>query len=370
MMRYLSTVLAIVLLLAPGSLAFANTASGGHSELGPRPPVIPVSAFSDRADMKDALLSPEGDMLAFVVRTSRSSKLLVADTENFSAIASLDLTSGATLNWIRWAGNKRIILSFTQAPKGGRSVGRFTRLMVYDLETGRFEATWTPMKAKDGDDVIFIDPLGSYLLLSASDSSYGAPDVWQVPLDEGDQNIGTKLVSAQSGIGSWYADDAGVVRIGVARQARGIEYHVYYRGATTSKFRRVESISARDRDGIDKWDVLGLVAGSDEGYAIVEDTEGEATLHRMNFSTGVLGAKVFSGSWKDLHSVYIRNGELVGVEYLTDELTAHWFDKELEQLQIQLTQALASGSVRILDEANNQSKFLVLQGSSSDPGAL
>ena len=119
--------------------------------------------------------------------------------------------------------------------------GQATRLACFEL--GSDAATFIGLSDASllGDDVLFIDPDGEYLLLSLKKSYFAPPNVYRFSLKG---NHSSLAVRALDGVYDWYADDKGVVRAGIGHGNDG--WFFAYRPSADVEFRKV----ARGEDKI------------------------------------------------------------------------------------------------------------------------
>lgn len=348
--------------IAQGEVASQETANAGIPE------EIPVEAFSGQNELSSAQLSESGNRFAFASTLDGKGIILVVDADTQEPITRIDVGKIDDFNWFRWAGDDRILISMTP---GTADDEKWTRsvLMAFDIPTKKFNYIGFKRQGFEGDDLLYVDPAGQYVLLSVSQSIFEYPEVWRFPLDESSPDKPERVQRESREVQEWWADNAGVVRLGMSWNARGTT-NIYYRSNGTESFRRIVKLSGDDEDGMDAWDVMGIYAGRDIGYAMVDEDDGRTVLREIDYSTGTLGKVVYDNPDWSVDSAFFRRGEgPIGASYTDDEPRMVWLDPEMAKVQSALDKALPGSRVRILDRAG-MDRMLVLQTGPADPGAL
>ncbi|MEO9462648.1 MAG: alpha/beta fold hydrolase [Marinomonas sp.] len=337
-----------------------------------RPGLIPTSAFAGRAQFTDAKLSPDGSKFAFRQQFGKVSAIVVVDADNRDIIAQFIPKGFGDLMWFRWAGNEQILFS-----NGRYSVtigaykiyaGRRTRMRVFDLKDETMRDIKLEKQGAVGDDVLFVDPHGRYIVWAAAEDSFNEPDVWRFPLDGSGQEKAVMVQKRLRKVDDWWADDTGTVRLGVGYTSGG-SVIVYYRPDGKSKFERVTKMK-KGSDQLKQWNANGIFAGSDEGFALVEGENGRSQLHRFNYATSEPAELIYANPEWDVDAVAMDpTGKPVGVSFTDDKIKAVWFDETLAKEQRNLEAALGAGDVSIISFAG-YGRMLVYHSSAGDPGAL
>lgn len=324
---------------------------------------ISTADLSKLPDFADVQLSPDGQRIVFRGR---------ANGRNIIAYRHVDETKKSyfmvpeksEVNWIRWAGNDRIVMSVVQtAELFMRQEGRATFLVVHDLGTAATSIVRRRGDETGGDDVLFIDPGGEYLLLSLQKTAYDYPSVFRVSLADGKMR---EVVRPRNPIWTWIADDAGIVRIGIGWQDGKIRF--YYRRTAIEGFAPIGAVRLGDEDAL--FDIVRVVSGSDDGYVISDDKSGRQALYRFNYRTREIGDLVFGDDRYDINDFWLnRDGSaLEGLSYVDDRERVVWFDADTEKLQSRIDKALAGQHARLVSRSADGSRILVLGTAANDPG--
>ena len=119
------------------------------------------------------------------------------------------------------------------------------RVVSYDLETGN--SVRLGSAGGIADEVIFVDPAGRHVLLSTQTSLTATPSVHRIDLATG---ASVEVQRSQRGVWNWFADQEGMVRVGVDYGQR--RTRIYYRDAAGGALRLVEDRqSVRDESIFD-----------------------------------------------------------------------------------------------------------------------
>jgi dipeptidyl aminopeptidase/acylaminoacyl peptidase len=331
------------------------------------PALIPTSAFAARSPFTgQPQLSPDGKRLAFSLEEDEKVWLGIVDIDRGVLMRKIPLEKDQLLRWFRWAGNDQLMLSLVVPINSLWAEGRVARLFVADLATGQSHYVGPGGgQGLEGDDVLYTDPAGEFVLLSLQPQLYVEPEVWRFRLDGTDTN-GEK-VAAQRRIIRWIADNAGVVRVGLEVENRKIK--VWYRKDPGERLRVIARVRRDDEDDKDEiWDVAQIVAGSDEGLVFEPAESGRLALRRFNYATRELGEVVYENAEWDLSAVELgEDGQPEAVQFTDDQDRVFWFDPELERLQSRLQRTLGPNA-SIVDRARDGSRLLVSTEGASDPG--
>ena len=140
-----------------------------YSAHGPgeaRPQEIPASNFAKRSEFSFTRLSPDGRAIALHVDTRLGKFLAVLDASDHSLQRRYTLNESDDVEWIRWAGNTKLLVSLSKPGDWFGEEAGFTRLLLIDMSAGTVELLGNDEPVIEGDDVIFVAEDGSYALVS------------------------------------------------------------------------------------------------------------------------------------------------------------------------------------------------------------
>jgi dipeptidyl aminopeptidase/acylaminoacyl peptidase len=353
---------AILALAVPSAAA----AQANASLPAGRPAPIATSAFAARSPYNSVpQISPDGSRLVYSTAGADHETITVIDIDSVRAIRRLPLDPGQELQWIQWAGDKRLLLSVSLPTSIYGYDFRITRLFVVQLDTGGTTYVGTKTQGLYGDNVIYLDPAGEFALLSLQRDLLSEPQVWRFRLDGTD--VKGEQIERKSGVWEWIADDKGVVRVGLGIESTVLK--VWYRKTEQEPFHVIARIG-RDDDKEELWDVVRVIAGSDEGLVLEPGKSGHLALRRFNMATREVGDILYENADWDLDSVDLdETGQPLAIHFTDDRERVVWLKPELADLQEKLEKALGKDQVRIVQRSRNGARMLVSSGDASDPGA-
>jgi dipeptidyl aminopeptidase/acylaminoacyl peptidase len=353
---------------ASGAGALAQEQAVPPAKTG-TPPIIPSSLFAARSPFSGALLSPDGKRIAVSVEADGKDSILVLDAATKEPITRM--TEGNDefeLEWFRWAGNDRILISTSGTTVVYGEEFRYTRLMVSDLVARTTTYVGLPQEGLMGDDVLYVAPDGSYVVLALQQSAVDEPEVRRFPLDGTKNNV--KLVDRRSNVWDWDADDKGVVRVGYYVQDD--EVSVLYRKSATDDFKVIARFSGnKDADRVQLYSALKIMGDTDDGLTLAKGPSGKIALRHVNLTTGQLGEVIYENRDADVTDFTVdATGRPVAAFYTDDRDRIAWLDPKMAEVQRKLENALAGQDLWIMSRAKDNSRMLVSAGAANDPGAF
>ena len=312
-------------------------------------------------------LSPDGKLIAAYVTTNGQKLFGIFDPANGQTKI---LNPGETLdlNWFRWAGSNRVLISVGKTVPWDGDDAWQTRLIAYDYPSGMQRFIGGKTEGLTGDDVLWTDPEGKSILLAFQQTIYDYPSVSSVDLAT---NKAKQIVNARDGVWDWYADDKGAVRAGF--EYGDNSWKMIYRAKDGDGFRTV--VKASNTDDEAGFDAFRIYQGSDEGYRVMlNETTGRYALWRFNFATRKRGDLVFEAPGVDIDDfdTQLDGANLYAAWYTDDRPRAHWFDADLGNLQVQIDKAVSAAvgdrAATIVSYSRDRSRMLIHLGGSNDPG--
>lgn len=354
---------AFIAVLSPASAQEAKPAAASE-----KPPRYPAKAFAGNDTIRSATLSPNGKRIAFTTTKDKMLILVVADPMTRQSQFVFKFDGKQELKWFRWAGNDKVLMSLSNtAIMDGEEV-RYTRLIVSNVLTAKTDFIGRSGMGVVGDDVLYIDPDGSRILLALQETIYEYPSVWTFPLDETARKAGREIQKPIDGAWDWYADDKGNVRMAFVYTSGAVK--VLYRAKPEDKLR--ETVKMTSKDWEQKWwDAMRIFAGSDTGYVIERNLENRAVVVSADYASRTTGDTVYAQPGSDITDFDLdENNKLKAVYYTDDADRITWIDPRMKLIQRSLNKALPGSEVTLGSRARDNSRMLVWQSSPGDPGAL
>jgi len=327
------------------------------------PRLISTADFAKDPLVVGPVLSPDGNRMLGRFMINGEERIGIHSFDG-TPLRLIKVPPKQDLKWYRWAGNGRILLSFARTVPYLEDEAVMTRLMAYDLETRAGIFLGAKTQGLEGDDLLYVDPTGSWALLSFQKTIFDYPSVSRVDLAT---NKIVEVVAARPDVWEWYADRDGVVRMGHGFTDRS--WSTVYRSTAAEKFRRLGSTRYDDADG--SYDIVRIVQGSDEGYVLSNKETGRYALYRFNFATKQLGERIFASATNDVSDFETsEDGKTIRSVRLTEDRDrVVWFDTRLKTVQADLDAAVKTNANWVVSTSRDNATMLVWSGSSSNPGS-
>lgn len=332
-----------------------------------RPPKIPASAFTGGQSISRPRLSPDGKRMAFTILQNGQKLLVVSDPVNKQGQWRLNVSGKTELNWFRFAGSDRLLFSVSGTSKLDGEDVRFYRLYVVDIPSRSMSYVGRKEEGILGDDVLYTDPDGQYVLLALQTDIYSYPSIWRFPLDGTATKNGKQVQAPIDGVWDWYADDVGVVRMGVEY---GEGYRkIRYRTKPEDPLKVIATLTKKDNENT-FYDTIRIITGSDEGYMIQTGLLGETRLVKFNYATRQVGEVIYQKAGQNLTDFSFGRDNKPAAVYFTDETDRIvWLDPKMNKIQGALNKALDEPDVSITSRSKDDTRMLIWAGGDNDAGA-
>jgi len=355
--------LALGAALACASGGAAQTAAPDAAKTQAVPAEIPSATFTKRSTLRGPLLSPDG--LKLLARTSSGGREAVTIFTLVSGVYdSIASPEKGEIAWYRWAGPGRILISIASTVPYFDDEARMTRLIAYDLTTQKANFLGRKNQGLEGDDVLYVDPAGVYLLMQIQKTIYDWPSVYRVEIATGAM---VEIVKQTPPVWEWFADSTGTVRAGIG--FLDTSWVLMYRAAATDKFRKIGK--ARYDDEQASFDLLRFNRESDDGYVLSNQKTGRYALYKYNFAKRELGDLVYENPEYDLSDVDLNaDGTAVeSIRFVDDRDRVVWFDPELKKHQTDIDAAIGDRQSRLVNRSADGKRMLLWLGAPNDPGS-
>src|SRR5690606_32848164 len=325
---------------------------------------ISVEDFGALPFMVRPRISPDGRRLLARAYVKGELRLAVVDLNDSTKSTTIPIPEKRDLLWYRWAGNDRLLISVGLSSRLFGSEIYVTRLVMVDLTNEQAHFIGKRSAGIQGDDVIYLDPDGKWLLLSMQQTIYDYPSVWHVDLDTVKLK---KVVPSQPSVWQWFADSSGVVRTGIGRTKN--RRWVLYRKDGDSRFERIVNVKASDKEASGEIDNIVLVSGSDQGYLVSNARTGRFGLYRYHVAQDEIGETVFEHPTVDIDYIDIADdGSIRAIHYVDDRRRIEWLDPELKVIQEQIDNAIPDRMNWIISRSRDHERMIVWTSTASDPG--
>jgi dipeptidyl aminopeptidase/acylaminoacyl peptidase len=331
----------------------------------------PSSLFAAPRQLISPKLSPDGSKLAFRENTSGIKFFNIVNIETGKETKIFE-PSKSTIDWFRWAGNETIIVKAVSNQTINNYEIKIDILFKFNLNDSAFSAVGKEYSWVKADNVIFIDQKGEYILytLNSITSPVWKPDVFKINLSD---NKTKKILDSENDIEKWITDDAGIVRMGIARHDSGSD--IYYRRLESEKFKLVGRLrEGGKREGVKNSliDIGPITTGSDDGFVLSNKETGRFALHKFNYLTLQIGEKIFDHPENDVtdFSLNVGGSKLESARYTDSRDRIAWFDEQKKIRQSRLEAALPGQEVWMHEPTRDGKKMVVYATSATDPGSF
>ena len=322
-----------------------------------------MDALAALPELSSPTLSPDGHRIAARVTIQGQSRIAVWDLRNRAAAPRMLSHQNYELRWLRWAGPDRLLV-------GVQTTGVYdglrlpvSRVIAMDTSRGSIWSVHMLNAGRGfiGDNVIFVERGGSYVLISSQPTLDQYPAVYRVDLATGESR---QVQSPRSGVWSWFADADGVVRLGIDYGERRVRF--YYRNAAEEELRRIDTRHYPQEDSM--IDAVRF-AGTDRSVIVTNAVTGRFAVYNYDFATDTRGDAIFQHPTADVSAVDVApDGTVRGVAYEDDRPRVHWIDPESRRLQATLDRALPNKLNMVVGRSADDQRLLVWSSAADDPG--
>lgn len=352
------------------SAAFAQTDPAAPSAASVETSIQPGNAAAYDAAVFARLplingpkISPNGERILFSTQSGGKTVVAFRGVTD-STLHPIVLPDRLDLNWYRWASDNRILISVSQTVRWFDSDARRSYLLSVDTATLKPIFVGRDSQGLEGDDLLYVDPSGDWALLSIQRTPYDYPSVFKAYLDTGKVS---EIQQPSHNIWEWYADNRGVVRMGITFAAKS--WTLYYRPTADGDFKKLATIKHDDENRSGLIEAIRVISGSDEGYALSVADNGRYALHRYNYVTQTVGELVYGNAEHDVTDFDLADdGSLSAVYYADERPRVHWFDPVQQQVQEAIDKALGSKHGSLVSRSRDGKVKIIHVGGSNDPG--
>lgn len=336
---------------------------------------LPVSAFASLPDVKGMKLSPNGKLIASMVNSN-------AEDLAGTVVSILNVETGEkvypvytdnekfVLNWIRWASDKKLLMSARYPAIRYGLPTTETRLLMVDMET--FESgsvirtsyirgmDWIPQFQDNIIDILPNDE--DSILLALSDDRPTSSNVYSFNLETRRR---TEISRNRGKAIDWITDRQNNLRVGIDFDET--TYTVIHRPVGEKKWATLWKFEAFSLDQV--WPL-----GFDEDSNILfvrAYHQDKLAIFKVDLSNLVLERElIYSDPNYDVDGSLIYsnlNNKVVGITYSSEGGFTFWEDS-YKGLQEGLNKVLPDTENVIVDFSKDEQRYLLLTTSDTNPG--
>lgn len=330
------------------------------------PDLIPTEHFAGRTAFREFEMSPDGSELAIQFEADNQTNVVILDTASRESSIRFRLDKGQALDWFKWAGDDKLLMSISSPGWFYGFPVRVNRLFVRNIRNDEFFMLDVDDRIIWGGDLVHLDDDGEFALISVQKSMRKTPSVYRYELKP--EGAVERIVKPKTGVWQWHADDSGVVRLGMGWRNKRLR--VYYRADEESKFDLIGKLKAGD-DTSRFWSVVQIVSGSDQGYVLEEGENGRVGVRLFDYTTGTATDTFYENPDWDVEELWLNDdGSPLAALYTDDRDQIVWFDERDAKEYLNLKDALKQEVVHVISRSRDGSRSLIWGGSEADPGAL
>jgi dipeptidyl aminopeptidase/acylaminoacyl peptidase len=321
--------------------------------------------MGQRPALTKARLSPDGKRVAGSALIDGKPFLTVLDVDApKERIRNIAVPEKLTVEWVRWAGNDRLLVSFSLVGEWLGEERRATRLASMDLTTGKSVFIGLRDQSLDGDDIVHVDDDGEHLILSTQATPQEYPSVYRFNLTTGRSK---PMLKPRPEVWEYVADSDGVVRAGIRYTDAGWSMLYRSNGDETFRSRYQEPKPGSGERPIGNFVIL---PGSDIGYVLSTDDAGRFAVYRYDFVKDEFGEKLFAAKQNDIDDYAVDDaGALEAVFYTDDRARSVWLNPDMQKLQARIDRALPGMINQVVSRSADRSRMLIFSHSATDRGA-
>ena len=323
---------------------------------------LPVEAYAERPFLSSPLLSPDGTRIAGRV-TSGEREMIGVWRLSDSRDAEPQAVRVANIESFDWAGPDRLLVTstYTSVHVVGSTFlwGPAQQVLIHELSSGESRPI-----ATDGaiiQQIIFLDPAARYVLAARLGPRDRTPGVDRIDLSSG---TAVRVQEPVRGVWSWFADNEGVVRVGIDYGER--RTRIYYRAGPNAELARLET-----REDLLQDSVVDLVRFVSDGRGVMgtNAATGRFALYEYDFGAASRGAALFEHGEVDVTgAIFGPDGSLDGAIYEDDRRRTHWIDPAMSRLQAMLDATLPGKSNVIVNRSDDGNRMLIFSSAADDLG--
>lgn len=337
-------------------------------------PLIPVEVFARYNDLYDMRLSPDGTRVAYVTHKDDNEQLYVLNLGTGKGARIESPEQGYEHFWdIIWVKPDRFVVA-----TGAGYIGVNADGSDYEMLTGSgnyFRATMQhndyiiasrrvhTFSQQDKDrGYILVEEYNEPGWAKGLYAGLFAPNVLKLGSRTGSFS---RVVENPGDIGSWKADGAGRIRLGI--RFRDGHVDVLYRAAAkAAPWQWLKGLG----DEVEDCTVWGFGQNSRLLLVSLPDANGIYGLQFYDPDQDKVVETVFQHPWADVSGVmYSPTHDVLGLQFESEMTHTVWFDAELGGLQQRWDQAIPKAVNQVVNMTEDQRKLVIYSRSDRNPGA-
>ena len=327
----------------------------------------PPKAFGELPLSFDADIAPNGDHIAVIVNVDGTYFAATRDLRKPNAkMKALSLGKGLRPRYIKWVSNERYVVAVEKSETHRNTPFTVTHLYTKSLneEGGRFVLRPKIFRQFNDRVVNWLDDDPEHILMAFSKIEFAPyPDIYKVNVATGRSK---RVQRSISGIEYWYADDAGVPRIGRGQTDGGTDRMRVFNEATGDweSFEKFPGLTPNTP-------IYGFL--KDGAEMIIGDYNGRDTigLYVYDFARRAISRKLFHNDEFDASGVVVSSdGEtVIGAKYVAEQEETELLGDYGTSLT-KLRNEFKGYSISYVDQTDDFQKMIIRMSAPYEPGGL
>ncbi|MEX2963776.1 alpha/beta hydrolase family protein [Microbulbifer sp. TYP-18] len=336
---------------------------------------LPVEAFAKLPAYRAVDLSPDGKRFAAIINVKGQTVVYAQDLGKTGGIYPVTKTDNKKykVNWIRWANNQYLVMSFWYPSRANGAGITSTRLMAVKYDEPGSMRNLIQIRSKSErdpqyqDDVVdWLPEEPDYILVALDIDAVGSKGLYKVRLSKSGRKAIRKARGGKARTVDWILDGNHQPRVYVDLEKD--TYRVFYRRTGEKAYRLGWSYTALSEDRL-----RPLAFGETDSELIVSGyRDGYRALYKVDLENPTLGKQLlyarkgYDVSGQLLYSNW-RKG-FVGLVAPKDDSMYHLWDDQFAAFDAAINRALPGTDNYIVDMSNNGQIYLLYTVSSDQPG--
>ncbi|MGE4262651.1 hypothetical protein [Shewanella sp.] len=316
--------------------------------------------------MENLSISPDGNKLAAIYNAADGPQVVLMDFPSVEFTPLVQLKKARDrIEYVVWSGNRYLIVALSYPEYSSGDYFRINRLYRIDLKTKEAkELTDKRFSKKDYYRYVNFRLVSALkddpenILVSAYDELDRGISVYRVNLADSDFD---KIIVNNYKIDSWYADNHGVVRLGLQwEKDKSTDEHkltTWYRNADGEPMKALHTVIIGKSE---TFEVMGLSEDGNKAYVMSDRINKRESLWLYDIQNNQFEREVYSNPEYDLAGALTNNeGELSGVFYYDDYQRQHYFSDNGEQQTALIKKLLPEMESFVVASSRDKQRFIV-----------
>ena len=353
-------------------LALLASTTASLAQTPPPTAPRPVIDFARLPFMSEPELSPDGTKVA--ARLAIDGKQVLAIMALFpksdERTVTVQLADIDLLGW-QWVNDRYLVARVGKTMPVGDDEVFIARAISIDVNTAKVIRLAPSDAGQNSATIVWAARDGSpRILLRRQATFYLEQGYWPI-VSEVDVSTGAARTVANSVVDvmNWYADENGVVRIGVGYNDESRRARLLYRAANGQSFRIVDRANEARDEELTRPELFL----ADPSKALVRGDKSNFTaIYEMDLASFTVGARVYGIDGYDVDGIIpdVAGTGLAGVAYTSGRARIHWIDPTLARVQADIDKAVAPRVASIVSMSRDHTRMLIDVASADQPGSI